>query len=80
MTQDEIIEMARLAGVRDDEHIFEFSQYKYLERFAKLVAQHEREAWRGVSEREIPDIYVGDVAFLHGVKWAEAKLKERNHG
>jgi len=36
--------------------------------------------WRGVSEREIPDIYIGDVAFLHGVKWAEAKLKERNHG
>jgi hypothetical protein len=36
--------------------------------------------WRGVSEREIPDIYVGDVAFLHGVKWAEARLKERNHG
>jgi len=44
MTQDEIIEMARLAGVRDDENIFEFSQYKYLERFAKLVARHEREA------------------------------------
>ena len=36
--------------------------------------------WKGVSEREIPDIYIGDVAFLHGVKWAEAKLKERNHG
>jgi DNA-directed RNA polymerase subunit F len=44
MTQDEIIEMARQAGVRDDEHIFEFSQYKYLERFAKLVAEKEREA------------------------------------
>lgn len=38
MTQDEIIEMARQAGVRDDENIFEFSQYKYLERFVKLVA------------------------------------------
>ena len=38
MTQDEIIEMARQAGVRDDERIFEFSQYKYLERFANLVA------------------------------------------
>ena len=37
MTQEEIIEMARQAGVRDDEHTFEFSQYKYLERFAKLV-------------------------------------------
>ena len=45
MTQDEIIEMARQAGVRDDEHTFEFSQYKYLERFAKLVAEKEREAW-----------------------------------
>jgi hypothetical protein len=44
MTQDEIIEMARRAGVRDDENIFEFSQYKYLEAFAKLVADKEREA------------------------------------
>jgi DNA-directed RNA polymerase subunit F len=44
MTQEEIIEMARQAGVRDDEHIFEFSQYKYLEVFAKLVAEKEREA------------------------------------
>ena len=44
MTQDEIIELARQAGVRDDEHTFEFSQYKYLERFAKLVAEKEREA------------------------------------
>ena len=44
MTQDEIIEMAKQAGVRDDENIFEFSQYKYLERFAKLVAEREREA------------------------------------
>ena len=43
MTKDEIIEMARQAGVRDDEHTFEFSQYKYLERFAKLVADKERE-------------------------------------
>ena len=43
MTKDEIIEMARQAGVRDDEHTFEFSQYKYLERFATLVAEKERE-------------------------------------
>ena len=38
-----IIELARQAGVRDDEHRFEFSEYKYLERFAALVAAHERE-------------------------------------
>ena len=32
-----VIEMARIAGVRDDGHRFEFSEYKYLERFAELV-------------------------------------------
>ena len=52
MTQDEIIEMARQAGVRDDENIFEFSQYKYLERFAKLVAEREREACAKVCEAQ----------------------------
>ena len=44
MTQEDIIELARQAGVRDDEHTFEFSQYKYLERFATLIAEHERNA------------------------------------
>ena len=44
MSKEEIIEMAREAGVRDDEKIFEFSQYKYLETFAKLIAKREREA------------------------------------
>lgn len=38
-----IIEMARVAGVRDDGHRFEFSEYKYLERFAVLVRADERE-------------------------------------
>ena len=32
-----IIEIARQAGVRDDGHRFEFSEFKYLEQFAKLV-------------------------------------------
>jgi DNA-directed RNA polymerase subunit F len=56
MTKDEIIEMARQAGVRDDEHIFEFSQYKYLESFARLVAEKEREACANICETlELPD-------------------------
>ena len=38
-----VIEMARIAGVRDDGHRFEFSEYKYLERFAELVRADERE-------------------------------------
>jgi hypothetical protein len=56
MTQDEIIELARQASVRDDEHIFEFSQYKYLEAFARLVAEKEREACANICETlELPD-------------------------
>lgn len=37
MNKEDIIRIARQAGVRDDEHRFEFSEYKYLERFAALV-------------------------------------------
>jgi len=56
MTKNKIIEMARQAGVRDDEHIFEFSQYKYLEAFARLVAEKEREACANICETlELPD-------------------------
>jgi len=51
-----IIEMARQAGVRDDEHIFEFSQYKYLEAFARLVAEKERETCANICETlELPE-------------------------
>ena len=42
MTREDIIRMARAAGVLDDEHRFEFSEYKDLEFFAHLVAQHVR--------------------------------------
>jgi hypothetical protein len=41
MTQDEIIEMARQAGWSKE--YLEFGDVR-LERFAKLVAEHEREA------------------------------------
>ena len=49
MTQDEIIEMAKQAGLTS---IDKKSQYlrDCLERFAKLVAQHEREACAKVCE------------------------------
>jgi hypothetical protein len=33
MTKDEIIKLAREAGVRDDGYRFEFSEFRYLERF-----------------------------------------------
>jgi len=43
MTADDIIRMARVAGVHDDGYRFEFSKYKYLERFANLVAAAKAE-------------------------------------
>jgi len=51
MTQDEIIEMAKAAGfmtlsINEDKWV------PYLERFAKLVAQHEREACVKIVENE----------------------------
>ena len=42
MNRQDIIQMARAAGVLDDEHRFEFNQYKDLEFFAHLVAHHVR--------------------------------------
>jgi phosphoserine phosphatase len=45
MTQDEIIEMAYEAGIIQPQNVI-----KTLEIFAKLVAQHEREACAKVCE------------------------------
>jgi hypothetical protein len=49
MTQDEIITMARQAGWSKE--YLEFGDER-LERFAKLVAQHEREACAGIVVNE----------------------------
>ena len=52
MTQDEIIELARQAGAyrRDIGGSIEFLEVFMLERFAKLVAEKEREACAKVCE------------------------------
>jgi len=75
MTQDEIIEMARQAGVRDDENIFEFSQYKYLERFAKLVAKREREACAILCDEE--SINATHYSAPTQSKWLATKIRAR---
>jgi hypothetical protein len=41
------------------------------------VAQRE---WVGLNWDDIPEIFVGDIAFMQGAKWALAKLKEKNGG
>lgn len=54
MTQDEILLMAREAGFESHDVSLNFS--KQLKRFAKLVADHEREACAKVCE----DLYAED--------------------
>lgn len=36
--------------------------------------------WVGLTWDDLPETAVGDVGFMQGAKWAEAKLKEKNHG
>ncbi len=52
MTQDEIIEMAHKAGlhIATDVNWMPIISLGYAERFAKLVAEHEREACAKVCE------------------------------
>ena len=58
MTQDEIIEMANKAYAIDDGKPLHPSALFHLEIFAKLVAQHEREACAKVCEDSVE--YAGD--------------------
>jgi hypothetical protein len=39
-----------------------------------------RKPWVGLNWDDIPDVFVGDIAFMQGAKWALAKLKEKNGG
>ena len=58
MTQDEIIEIAKQAGMMADgewwftsfDNVEQDVHISHLERFAKLVAQHEREACAKVAD------------------------------
>jgi len=57
MTQDEIIEMAKQMGIRGP--VIDFHK-KELEAFAKLVAEHEREAIAVWLEKECDEQYLAD--------------------
>jgi hypothetical protein len=61
MTQDEIIEMTRQAGGFD-------ATPKFLEAFAKLVAQHEREACAKVCEKTPPWPFKPSIEAAHAIR------------
>jgi len=66
MTQDEIIEMTRQAGGFD-------ATPKFLETFAKLVAQHEREACAKVCEQQMQ----GKSIWIEGARACSLAIRAR---
>lgn len=56
MTRDDIIRMARVAGCHDNGEEFRFVEFRYLERFAALVAAAERERIIAANKPEIERI------------------------
>jgi hypothetical protein len=39
-----------------------------------------KKPWQGLNFDELPDHEFGNRDFILGARWAEAKLKEKNHG
>ena len=68
MTQDEIIEMARKVGLPHWYQTKEVVNIELLEAFAKLVAQHEREACAKVCD----NLETASDAEFYGYEFAEA--------
>jgi len=52
--------------------------YQEVQKRNKAMDKEYVRPWVGLTDEEIPDIYVEGTAFFHGVKWAEARLKEKN--
>ena len=76
MNRENIIQMARAAGVKDDEHRFEFSDYKDLEFFAHLVAQHVREAINKEAKAHLEELrknFNAESAELRLHMWSQEK-------
>ena len=67
MKQDEIIEMARQAGI-----VFDDKAMPYYERFAKLVAAKEREACAKVAQKTVCDTHIPTGVKISGTAAAKA--------
>lgn len=55
-------------------------RYGYKEAIKELTIQVRapKREWVGLNWDDIPDVFVGDIAFMQGANWAQAKLKEKN--
>ena len=81
MTKEEIYEFALKSGLAPDLVYKDGDKYsdrfENFKAFAFYVAQHERE-WVGLTNEDMNDARTQNLDFIHGARWAEAKLKEKN--
>ena len=69
MTKDEIIEMARQAGMYQDLNV---SWNQSIQNFAKLVAAKEREACAKLAQETICDTHIPTGVNIYGTRVAKA--------
>jgi len=81
MTQDEIIEMARFAGIRIDSFGFQSGFIEEFEAFAKLVAAKAlaQRTWVGLTDEEFDYLRDNNFGVSPLISAVEAKLKLKNH-
>ena len=48
--------------------------------FIPLYTAPPRKEWVELNLDDIPDVFIDDISFCQGAKWAQAKLKEKNGG
>jgi sulfur relay (sulfurtransferase) DsrC/TusE family protein len=80
MTQDEIIEMARFAGIRIDSFGFQGGFIEEFEAFAKLVAAKAlaQRTWVGLTDEEFDYLRDNNFGVSPLISAVEAKLKQKN--
>jgi len=80
MTQDEIIEMARFAGIRIDSFGFQGGFIEEFEAFAKLVAAKAlaQRTWVGLTDEEFDELDKEDLSLREFVQAIDDKLKDKN--
>ena len=78
MTKDEIIEMARRAGMMT-RVLYLGRNLELLEAFAKLVAEKSpQRTWVGLTDEEVENAYIHTKHFVDMAKVLEDILKEKN--
>tara|TARA_R110000868_G_C10563924_1_gene737141 strand:+ start:121 stop:390 length:270 start_codon:yes stop_codon:yes gene_type:complete len=88
MTKDEALKLALEVLKRIDEATPTAMAKLVIPEIEQVLAQSEPEylafmdtpqrAWVGLTWSNVPDQWLGNVAFMEGGKWAEKTLKEKN--